>query len=214
MNIGEKLKRARLAAELTQETIAERIGVSRQTVSNWENGKSYPDIVSVIFLSDVYDTTLDSLLKGDSEMIKHLKESTDATKSNKQLEITVSASLIVLVVMTLMRIFFPEAPLIDSVAANIIVVAIFIFAFIAMIARATNIKKFLAQKTSNKILVKIGTIVLYGLIYIPLVLLIPETINTDFKIETIWLQAAIRVITACILLIPAFAIHKKLKSWQ
>jgi transcriptional regulator with XRE-family HTH domain len=71
-------------ASMTQEALAERLAVSRQTISNWENGRSFPDIASIIALSDVYSITLDSLLKGDEAIIKHLKESTDTVKSNKR----------------------------------------------------------------------------------------------------------------------------------
>lgn len=85
MDISMKLKKARMTKNLTQEAVAEKIGVTRQTISNWENAKSYPDIVSIIMLSDVYEMTPDSLLKGDDEMIEHLKESTNVVKSNKQL---------------------------------------------------------------------------------------------------------------------------------
>ena len=91
ISINEKLKQARLAANFSQEELAEKIGVSRQTISNWENGRSYPDIVSVITLSDIYDMTLDSLLKGDSEMIKHLEEITNVTKSRKQVVASIIA---------------------------------------------------------------------------------------------------------------------------
>ena len=84
MNICEVLKQARVDAELSQEAAAEKVGVSRQTMSNWETGKSYPDIASVIALSDTYGVSLDSLMKGDTKMIKHLEESTNVTKSNKQ----------------------------------------------------------------------------------------------------------------------------------
>ena len=73
-----------MAANMTQEALAEMLSVSRQTISNWENGRSYPDIASIISLSDVYNITLDSLLKGDDEIIKHLKESTDTVKSDKR----------------------------------------------------------------------------------------------------------------------------------
>ena len=45
MSICEVLKQARSDADLSQETAAEKVGVSRQTMSNWETGKSYPDIV-------------------------------------------------------------------------------------------------------------------------------------------------------------------------
>ena len=48
MEIGQKLKDARIHSGLTQEVVAEKINVSRQTISNWENEKSYPDIISVI----------------------------------------------------------------------------------------------------------------------------------------------------------------------
>lgn len=48
MEINEKLKKARNTAQLTQEQVAENLMVSRQTISNWENGKSLPDIVNVM----------------------------------------------------------------------------------------------------------------------------------------------------------------------
>lgn len=54
MEIHKKIKEARLKAGLTQEQVANKIMVSRQTISNWENGKSLPDIVSVIGMSDLY----------------------------------------------------------------------------------------------------------------------------------------------------------------
>ena len=47
-DIGSKIKAARIEKKLTQEQVAELLGVSRQTISNWENEKSYPDIISVI----------------------------------------------------------------------------------------------------------------------------------------------------------------------
>lgn len=53
MDIGTKIKEARIAAQLTQEQVAESLGVSRQTMSNWENNKTYPDIVNVIKMSDL-----------------------------------------------------------------------------------------------------------------------------------------------------------------
>lgn len=110
MNISEKLKQARLAAGLTQEVSAERIGVSRQSISNWENGKTYPDIISVINLSDVYDVSLDSLLKGDTEMKKHLKESTDVTKSNKLLSVSIVIAVWGAVAAALLFRFFVGRP--------------------------------------------------------------------------------------------------------
>ena len=82
MEIGKKLKNARVQSGMTQENVAEKINVSRQTISNWENEKSYPDIISVIELSNLYSISLDDLLKGDEKMIEHLEESTNVVRSN------------------------------------------------------------------------------------------------------------------------------------
>ena len=84
-DIGSKIKAARLEKKLTQEQVAEILGVSRQTISNWENEKSYPDIISVIKMSDRYEVSLDYLLKGEQKMktyYDYLEESTNVVKSN------------------------------------------------------------------------------------------------------------------------------------
>lgn len=102
MEIGSKLKNARINSGLTQEQVAEKIQVSRQTISNWENEKSYPDIISVINLSDLYNISLDELLKGDANMISHLAESTDTVSSNKKL----LSAIIINVMLLILFIFF------------------------------------------------------------------------------------------------------------
>ena len=84
-DIGSKIKAARMGKRLTQEQVAELLGVSRQTVSNWENEKSYPDIISVIKMSECYEVSLDYLLKGEQKMksyYDYLEESTNVVKSN------------------------------------------------------------------------------------------------------------------------------------
>ena len=209
MSIAKRLKQARLAANMTQEGVAEKVGVSRQTMSNWENGKSYPDIASVITLSDIYGLTLDSLLKGDEKMIKHLKDSTNVVKSNKNLGLSIYASLTALVVVTLIRVLFPEAPLINSAATNILVMMLFVFTLIAYVSKSAETEKFIQQKTSNKTIVKIGAIVLYGLFCIPLILFIPEAIYTDFRIESGIIHAIIRVVVAYALVLPPIVFYRK-----
>ena len=73
MKFGEKLKDARLKAELTQETVAKQIGVSRQSLSNWENDRTYPDLASVLKLSDLYGLSLDDLLREDMELRRRIE---------------------------------------------------------------------------------------------------------------------------------------------
>lgn len=88
MDIGAIIKKARNEKGLTQEAAAEGLGVSRQTISNWERGRSYPDILSVIRMSDLYGVSLDRLLK-EEESVKrsyceYLEESTNTVKSNER----------------------------------------------------------------------------------------------------------------------------------
>ena len=85
MEIGKKLKEARQMSGLTQENVAEKLNVSRQTISNWGTEKFYPDILYVLQLSDLYQVSLDELLKGDERMIQHLEDSTNVVKSNKKI---------------------------------------------------------------------------------------------------------------------------------
>lgn len=70
MELGKRIKEYRNQKDLSQETLAESIYVSRQTISNWENDKSYPDVHSLVLLSKVLDVSLDQLIKGDLKMIK------------------------------------------------------------------------------------------------------------------------------------------------
>lgn len=108
MEIGQKLKKARTQSGYTQEEVAEKINVSRQTVSNWENEKSYSNILSVIELSDLYSISLDDLLKGDSKMIVHLEESTNIVKSNKKLIGAIIGNIILLIVMIAFSMLLPQ----------------------------------------------------------------------------------------------------------
>lgn len=108
MEIGKKLKNARIEAGLTQEKAVEKIDVSRQTISNWENEKSYPDIISVIALSDLYSVSLDELLKGDQKMAEHLEESTNVVKSNKKLTGAILLNIILMILLIALNMLLPE----------------------------------------------------------------------------------------------------------
>lgn len=74
MILGEKLQEERKKLALTQQELASKMNVSRQTISNWELSRSYPDIESLILLSSLFSVTIDTLLKGDKKMIISLKK--------------------------------------------------------------------------------------------------------------------------------------------
>ncbi|MBO4636070.1 MAG: helix-turn-helix transcriptional regulator [Clostridiales bacterium] len=83
MELGEQIKKHRNIAGLSQEALAERIYVSRQTISNWETSKNYPDINSLIRLSEVFGVSVDDLLKGDAEVIKQMVKQEDINDFTK-----------------------------------------------------------------------------------------------------------------------------------
>ena len=80
MEMGTQIRKYRNERTLSQEALAEKVYVSRQTVSNWENDKSYPDVNSLVLLSEVFEISLDQLIKGDVEMMKEQIDQTDQKK--------------------------------------------------------------------------------------------------------------------------------------
>lgn len=70
MELGKQIKKYRNDLSLSQDALAEKVYVSRQTISNWENDKSYPDVNSLVLLSEVFATSIDNLIKGDVEIMK------------------------------------------------------------------------------------------------------------------------------------------------
>lgn len=70
MELGQRLKDLRNKHNITQEEFADKLYVSRQTVSSWENDKSYPDIHSLLMICELFKISLDDLVKGDIEIME------------------------------------------------------------------------------------------------------------------------------------------------
>lgn len=71
MELHNRLVDLRKSQNLSQEELAEKLYVSRQTISNWERGKTYPDINSLLLIATFFDVSLDNLIKGDVDIMKH-----------------------------------------------------------------------------------------------------------------------------------------------
>ena len=181
MSIGLKLKHARLASNLTQEELSEKIGVSRQTISSWENEKSYPDIINIILLSDIYEVTVDSLLKGDEGLLRNLKEHSEVATSKKQLIKIISLSLAFLIFYGLFFSFltFAHIPRIDDLLSNILVLLISGIILCVTLIKIIDFNHILAQKTSNKTL----AMIIIGLLYFLSLYVICYLINNFLIIE-------------------------------
>lgn len=80
MEFGQKLKEARTKAGLKQEQVAKELGVTRQTMSNWENDRSYPDLASVLKLSDLYGISVEEMLREDGNLRKKVAERQETIK--------------------------------------------------------------------------------------------------------------------------------------
>ena len=84
MELGKQIKNYRTTFNYSQEQLAEKTFVSRQTISNWETNKSYPDIQSLLLLSSVFGTSLDELVKGDLQVMKNELQN---NKNNRRMTI-------------------------------------------------------------------------------------------------------------------------------
>lgn len=83
MNISNQIKKYRKLANLSQEDLADKVFVTRQTISNWENAKNYPDINSLILLSQTFNISLDELIKGDISVMQEIINQNSVKKFNK-----------------------------------------------------------------------------------------------------------------------------------
>ncbi len=81
MELAIRLKENRNRIGLSQEEMADRIYVSRQTISNWETDRTYPDVQSLLLLSELFETSIDELVKGDVEIMEKAIENDWKTMS-------------------------------------------------------------------------------------------------------------------------------------
>ena len=84
MELNEQIKKYRTEMNISQEELAEKIYVTRQSISNWENGKTYPDIHSLLLLSSLFGISLDQLVKGDIEIMKKEIKEADKERAEKK----------------------------------------------------------------------------------------------------------------------------------
>lgn len=97
MELQNQIKKYRKELSMSQDDLAEKIFVSRQSISNWENGKTYPDLKSLLLLSEVFDVTLDNLVKGDIDFMKKEIDERERTEFNKNSIILTVMFLIMIV---------------------------------------------------------------------------------------------------------------------
>ena len=68
MNLGETIYRLRTAKQMSQGELAEMLDVSRQSISKWENNSAVPELEKLIRLSEIFEVSLDELVKGEEKV--------------------------------------------------------------------------------------------------------------------------------------------------
>lgn len=94
MEIGKQIQKIRKENNLSQEQFGKRFHVTRQTVSNWENEKSYPDLQTLISISDGFDISLDKLLKDTPKMVEDFDSAVAGRRRIKRTIIVLVALII------------------------------------------------------------------------------------------------------------------------
>lgn len=84
MDLGNQILRIRKDNHFTQEEFGQLFHVTRQTVSNWENKKSYPDLQTLIEISNRFDVSMDMLLKGDEKMVRKIDKERNIGQAKRE----------------------------------------------------------------------------------------------------------------------------------
>lgn len=83
MELGSRIKQYRSTHGWNQDDLAEKMYVTRQTISNWENDKSYPDLQSLLLLGSLFGVSLDQLVKGDIKIMQKAIDQQDIRAVNR-----------------------------------------------------------------------------------------------------------------------------------
>ena len=97
MNLGKRIVTIRKERKMSQEDFAELFNVTRQTISSWENSKSYPDIETLVKISDKFNISLDILLREDKNMIETYKNDSKQKKIFRRISIILTIIIIIIV---------------------------------------------------------------------------------------------------------------------
>lgn len=144
MELNTQIKKYRTKMNLSQEELAEKVFVTRQTISNWENSKNYPDIHSLLLLSSLFNISLDQLIKGDIDIMKEEIKESELYKFNHNGSIFTILLIITMISFVPLTIFM-------NIYGLIISIILFIITFIYAL-KVERFKKLNNVKTYKEII--------------------------------------------------------------
>lgn len=135
MNFGENLQKLRKEKNISQEQLAEELNVSRQTIGKWENGVTYPETECLIQISDFFEVSIDTMLRGtvtDSNVVEsasgdeaalqqakqQLKSSTNTAQRNRRIRTVIA------IILFIISPFYPGEPGANSINAFLMILSI------------------------------------------------------------------------------------------
>lgn len=194
--IGEFLKKLRSEKELTQEQLAEKLGVSNRTVSRWETGNNLPDIGMLILLAEFYDIDIREIIDGgrkseimNAEMKDTLEKVAEYTEYEKELIITrIKRNSII----ALVSLIFVYAIAISSDLPNIFVLVQFVGLVLALGATVENIlyatrkKKTIGEDGSALKAKFVWPVVIVCVLAFLIVVMALVGLKATYPNETIW----------------------------
>ena len=208
-NFSNQIKKLRASKNLTQEQMANRLNISRQAVSNWENDRNLPDIEMLIAISKTFNISLDELILGENEMNNMTKKLIDDTNENKRAKlnlISVSITGILLLLgfgLLALRSIIGDKISADGTLEEPFFLVIFAFAFFALgfiaslISFFVNVVKYSKNKNSktlkNNILLSLSP--LFGILGMVFVL-----IEANSGVHTLPVGIICFVVTACLII--------------
>lgn len=146
MELGKQIKKYRSELNISQEELADKIFVSRQTVSNWENDKNYPDIKSLVLMSEVFGVSLDNLVKGD---IKKMKEMNEKINEKELAKFERDSNIFTILMLAVVILPIPLAHYFGVVGLIAFLVVVAVTMYFAI--RIEKVKKYLDIQTYKEI---------------------------------------------------------------
>jgi len=144
MELARQIKKHRQALGISQEALAEKIYVSRQTISNWETARTYPDVQSLLLLSVAFDISIDELIKGDVETMEE-----SVRKADHSLIWMYAAEMLLTVIAIVALLFAFDSFIGKNTASGFACLLVFLATFATALGLSFAVKK---AKVRNNIL--------------------------------------------------------------
>lgn len=161
MRLSQKLKLKREEKSLTQVEVAEKIYVSQKSISNWETGRNYPDIDSLIRLAKLYDLSLDNLLLEGSDIVENIKEKAEI-KSLERISTFAALTSFCLIAIMIGQKWYGELPLIVTLLLTTMAFSnLFIISYFQAKLNKLKDKKVTLKDLLILIIIAVVTAVLY-----------------------------------------------------